>query len=96
MSGSLSIVMGDNSHKAVLNCLNLDGTPASGVGVSYDSDNSGVCAVQQITGVLTPQGVGTCTITGTGTRGSFSHTDSAIVTVTSDDSGDFTVSLVLS
>jgi uncharacterized protein YjdB len=99
VSGSnLSITLGDGlGHAATLACLNLDGTTATGVTVTYSSDTPAVCTVDPNTGVLGPLTAGgPVTITGTGVRGGFTHSDTGIVTVIANDStGDFTAALGL-
>lgn len=98
MSGSISVVFGDGlAHKAVLTCLNLDGSAAQNVAITYSSDNPSTCTVDAASGNLTLVGAGNANITGTGVRGTFSHSDSVSVTVTVDvNTGDFTVSLAVS
>ena len=97
---SLDITLGDtNTHTAVLVCTNtLDGSPATGVSITYASNNTDVATVDASTGVITVVGVGSCSITGTGTRGAFTHMDSGEVFVALPDpnAGDFAVSLSLS
>jgi hypothetical protein len=96
MSGAtLSIAVGDNTHSAVLTTANSDGSPASGITIGYTSDTPAVCAVDATSGALTPVAAGTATITGTGTRGAFTHSDTGVVTVTDVNDGDFAVSLQL-
>ena len=90
---TLDITIGDTgTHTATLVCSNIDGTHAPDVTITYSSDNPAVCAVDAATGALTIASVGTCTITGTGVRGAFSHSDSGAVTVAQ---GDFTAALTL-
>lgn len=100
MSSSLNITLGDTgTHTAVLVCGNtLDGTLALGVAITYASNNADVATVDATTGAITVVGVGSCTITGTGTRGAFTHMDSGEVFVALPDpnTGDFAVSLSLS
>ncbi len=94
---TLTIVLGDNSHTAVLNCLNLDSSPATGVSITYASGNDGICTVNSTTGALSPVAEGAVNITGTGQRGSFIHSASGTVFVVANaDSGDFTATLDLS
>ena len=91
---NLDVTLGDGgTHLAVLNVSNLDGTPAAGVAVSYASDNPSVCAVDSSTGALTLVAVGVANITGSGTRGAFSHSDTGTVTIAQSD--DFTGVLTL-
>jgi hypothetical protein len=91
---TLDVKLGDTSeHKAVYAVSNLDGTPAEGVTIGYASDNPTVCAVDPTSGALTLVAVGSCTITGTGTRGAFTHSDSGTVTIAQSD--DFTGVLTL-
>jgi hypothetical protein len=100
MSASLTIDLNTDTggHVASLVALNLDDSPATGVTVSFSSDNPQSCDVDSATGALTVgTAVGVANITGTGSRGKFSHSDSGAVTVTQDvNSGDFGVTLGLS
>jgi hypothetical protein len=100
MSASLTIDLNTDTggHVASLVALNLDGSPATGVTVSFSSDNPQSCDVDSATGALTVGTVvGVANITGTGSRGKFSHSDSGAVTVTQDvNSGEFGVTLGLS
>jgi hypothetical protein len=95
MSASLSIVVGDNTHAASLVVVNLDGTPAQGVAITFASDTPSVCGVDPASGALTPLAVGTANISGTGTRSTFVHSDTGVVTVTANDQGDFAATLAL-
>lgn len=91
---NLDVIIGDTGqHQAVYAVQNLDGTPAAGVAISYASDNPSVCAVDSSTGALTLVAVGSCTITGQGTRGAFTHSDTGTVTIAQSD--DFTGTLTL-
>ena len=94
---NLTVVVDDtNKHSATLACLNLDGTPATGVAISYSSDSPAVATVDPASGALTLVGVGAANITGTGTRGVFSHSDTGVLTVVADvNAGDFTAALGL-
>ena len=93
---SLDLTTSDTApHQAKLTCTNLDGTLATDVTVTYISDAIGVVAVDVNTGVLTLVGVGNATITGTGNRGAFSHSDVGTVTVAAAAPGDFTATLSL-
>jgi hypothetical protein len=95
MSGSITFTLGDtNTHTATLTCTNTDGTPATGVTVTYSSDAPLCCSVDPNSGVLTLVSAGTANITGTGTRGNYTHADSTAVTIVANDqTGDFTVVL---
>ncbi len=94
MSGSITIVLGDTvTHNAVLNCLNLDSTPAEGVTIRYATSDAAICDVNPVGGNLVPQAVGACVITGTGTRAGIEHSDTTDVTI---ESNDFTVNLTVS
>jgi hypothetical protein len=99
MSASLTIDLNTDTggHVASLVALNLDGSPATGVTVSFSSDNPSVCDVDATSGALTVgTTIGTANISGTGTRSRFVHSDSGAVTVTQDaQTGDFGVSLGL-
>jgi uncharacterized protein YjdB len=91
---TLDVKLGDTgTHTAVYAVTNLDGTPAEGVTIGYASDNPTVCAVDPTSGALTLVAVGTANITGTGTRGAFTHSDSGTVTIAQSD--DFTGVLTL-
>ena len=96
MSGSITLTIGDtNTHTATLTCVNLDGTPATNVAITYASDTPTVCDIDASTGVLTLVSLGTATLSGTGVRGAFTHSYSVTVTVAADDvTGDFTASLI--
>jgi hypothetical protein len=100
MSATLTIDLNTDTggHVASLVALNLDGSPATGVTVSFSSDNPSVCDVNATSGALTVgTTIGTANISGTGTRSKFVHSDSGAVTVTQDaQTGDFGVSLGLS
>jgi hypothetical protein len=101
MSTSLSIKLGGGDmHTAVLTCLNLDGTPADNVTITYASSDTSVALVDPNTGAITAVTVGTCNVTGSGTRNGFTHEDSGTLTVEAagggtGNSGDFTASLAL-
>jgi hypothetical protein len=99
MSASLNIDLNTDTggHVASLVALNPDESPATGVTVSFSSDNPQSCDVDSATGALTVGTVvGVANITGTGSRGKFSHSDSGAVTVTQDAAtGDFGVTLGL-
>jgi uncharacterized protein YjdB len=79
-------------HSVVLSALNLDGTTATDVVVGYVSSNESVVVVDPNTGALILKGNGECIVTGTGDRGVFTHTDTAIITV-QKFGADFTVSM---
>jgi uncharacterized protein YjdB len=91
---ALDVTLGDTgTHTAVLTCTNLDNTSAAGVTITYESSDPRIVSVDDTTGVLLLVAAGTCTITGTGTRGAFTHSDSGAVTVAQSD--DFTAALSL-
>ncbi len=100
MPASLTLSLDDTgTHSAVLACVNTqDGSTATGVTITYAGDNDVVATVAPDTGALRLVGVGTVNITGSGTRGAFSHSDSGVLTVTPGDAnkGEFSVSLGLS
>jgi hypothetical protein len=90
----LNVKLGDTgTHTAVYAVSNLDGTPAEGVAIAYASDNDAACTVDAASGALTLVAAGVATITGTGTRGAFTHSDSGTVTIAQSD--DFTGTLTL-
>lgn len=95
MSGNFTLVGNDGkSHSAVLTCLNSDGSPAQNVTITYSSDTPTVLVIDASSGALTGITDGNATLTGMGTRGSFSHSDTLSVTVSFDPNlGDFTVNL---
>ena len=97
MSTSLTVLVDDaGNHTALLAVSNLDNTPASGVSITYSSDNPAVATVDPSTGALTLVAVGTANISGTGTRGAFTHSDTGLLTVVADaNTGDFTATLTL-
>jgi len=97
MSDLTVLVDDTGTHTAVLSCTNLDGTPATGVSISYSSDNPAVATIDASSGVLTLVGVGTANVSGTGVRNAFTHADTGLLTVVSDaNTGDFTATLSLS
>lgn len=96
MSGAtLNLTVGETGHKVVVTNLNLDGSTAVGVSVSYSSDNPSACDVAG-DGTLVANGAGVANITETSTRGAFTHSDVGVVTVTDENAGDFTTALTFS
>ena len=96
MSDLTVLVDDTGTHTATLVCLNLDGSPAAGVDIHYATDNPNVATIDPTSGVLTLVGIGTTTVTGSGSRGAFSHSDSGALNVTADAAtGDFTAALTL-
>ena len=95
MSATLTVPVGATGHSATLSVTNLDGSPATNASVTYTSSDTGVCTVDVSTGALGFPGHGTATITGSASRDSFTHSDTAVITVTDPNSGDFTVSMGL-
>lgn len=98
MANAITIVLGDGkSHVATATTLNLDGSVATDVKVNWTGDNDSVCTIDPASGALTPVADGIMTLTGTGVRGQFTHSDSATITVTSSATGeDFTITVVAS
>jgi hypothetical protein len=95
MANAITIVLNDGlPHAAVAAVLNLDGSTATDVTVNWSSDNEAFVTIDPATGALTAVAAGVATITGTGVRGQFTHSDSATITVTSTAAGaDFTLSV---
>ena len=100
MSETLNVHQDDPGHYAyVLDAFEItdppNTTPATGVAVGYTSDNTGVCTVDPTSGALVFIAQTTypasATITGTGVRGSFTHSDTLAVTVLAPVGADFTV-----
>ena len=96
IGATLTVAVGDNTHFAVTTNLNLDSSVATGVSVSYASDNTAVVTVDASTGQIGPVAAGTANVTETSVRGAFTHTDSGAVTVTDPNAGDFTSALTFS
>jgi hypothetical protein len=97
MSLSIDLNTDTGGHVAVLTATNLDGSPAQNVAVTYASSDASVATVDAASGAIVIVGVGTCTITGTGTRGKFTHEAGDSIAVTQDaNTGDFNVALALS
>jgi hypothetical protein len=99
MSASLTLSLDDTgTHSAVLTCVNTqDGSPATGVTITYAGDNDAVATIAPDSGALRLVGVGTVNLTGSGVRGAFSHSDTGVLTVTAGDpnKGDFSATLGL-
>jgi uncharacterized protein YjdB len=96
MSLSIDLNTDTGGHVAVLTATNLDGSPAENVAVTYASSDAAVATVDAASGAIAIVGVGTCTITGTGTRGKFTHDASDSIAVTAGaNTGDFNVSLAM-
>jgi hypothetical protein len=100
MSETLTVHQDDSGHyNYILDCFEIttppNTTPATGVAVGYTTDNAAAVTVDATSGALAflPQTAypATATITGTGTRGTFSHSDTLTVTVIAPAGADFTV-----
>ncbi len=95
MANAITIVLGDGlPHAAVATVLNLDGSAATDVKVAWSGDNDAFGTIDPGTGAITAVADGVFTVTGTGVRGMFTHSDSATITVTSSATGaDFTLTV---